>query len=92
VGDEVRLWPATTKLSGTPQVDNYGGIVWDTSRLSEGVLVVKGIDTGIMANSQQPTADNQKVYDLSGRQTTVDNGRKPKAGIYVRGGKKVVIR
>ena len=93
VGDEVRLWPATTKLSGTPQVDNYGGIVWDTSRLSEGVLVVKGIDTGMGDAARLKNKDSEgKVYDLSGRQTTVENGRKPKAGIYVRGGKKVVIR
>lgn len=67
--------------------------MWDTSRLSEGVIVVKGIDTGMGDTARLKNKESaDKVYDLNGRQMPVDKGQKPKAGIYVRGGKKVVVR
>jgi hypothetical protein len=85
VGDEIRLWPATVTLAGTPQFDMQGGIMWDTSRISEGVLVVKDIETGIRAIDNAGLATG-KYYDLNGRQV-----RPTGKGVYIRGGKKVVI-
>ena len=94
VGDEVRLWPATTKLAGTPQFDMRNGITWDTSRISEGVLVVKGIETGL--NPAFADKDPRNVYDLQGRlvsrQPTANSSVGLSAGVYVRGGRKVIIR
>ena len=94
VGDEVRLWPATVTLAGTPQFDMQGGVIWDTSRISEGVLVVKDIDTGI--NPAMADADPRNVYDLQGRlvrrQPTASSTDGLPAGIYIRGGRKVIVR
>ena len=42
VGDSIRVFKAT-KFAGTPTFDFRGGVVWDTSRLSEGLLFVKSI-------------------------------------------------
>ncbi len=41
-GDSIRIFRAN-KLAGTPTFDFQGGIDWDTSRLSEGLLFVKSI-------------------------------------------------
>jgi hypothetical protein len=96
VGDEIRLWPATTKLSGTPKFDMQGGVTWDTSRISEGVLVVKEVTetTGVIAALADADACN--VYDLRGRlvsrQTTATGTDGLPAGIYIRGGRKVVVK
>jgi hypothetical protein len=94
VGDEIRLWPATTQLAGNPQFDMQGGIIWDTTRISEGVLVVKDIEMGIapvMADQ-----DPRNVYDLTGRlvrrQATATSTEQLPAGIYIRGGRKVVVK
>ena len=85
MGDEIRLWPATVKLAGNPQFDMQGGITWDTSRISEGVLVVKDIETGIWSIENGELATD-KYYDLNGRRA-----RPTGKGVYIRGGKKVVI-
>ena len=94
VGDEIRLWPATVNFAGTPQFDMQGGIIWDTARIGEGVLVVKEISTGI--NPAFADTDPQNVYDLQGRlvrrQATATSTEGLPAGIYVRGGRKVVIK
>ena len=91
VGDSIRIFKATT-MTGTPKFDMQGGITWDTSRISEGLLIVKSIDTAIktIVSDEQP-AD---VYDLNGRlirqaATTLD-GLKP--GIYVSRGRRFVVR
>jgi hypothetical protein len=62
-----------------------GGITWDTSRISEGVLVVKDIETGIRAIDNAGLATG-KYYDLNGRQV-----RPTGKGVYIRGGKKIVV-
>ena len=94
VGDEIRLWPATVKLTGEPKFDMQGNVTWDTSRISEGVLVVKAIGTGV--NPAFADADARNVYDLRGRllrrQATATSTEGLPAGIYIRGGKKVVIK
>ena len=94
VGDEIRLWPETVTLDGTPQYDMLGGITWDTSRISQGILVVQGIDTGI--SPALADTDPCNVYDLQGRlvrrQTTPTSTEGLPAGIYLRSGRKVVVR
>jgi hypothetical protein len=83
-GDVIQLWTAKT-FTGTPTFELPEGYIWDTSRISEGVLVVKDIDTGIQA--QRTTQDTQlPIYDLNGRKV-----QKAGKGIYIQGGKKIVI-
>ena len=92
VGDSIRLWNAKT-FTGNPTVEGTNGIEWDASRLSEGLLFVKSIDTAI-----RPAIDLSKspadIYDLRGQlvrqQATNLRGLKP--GVYVIEGCKVVIR
>jgi len=92
VGDQIKIFDAKA-FTGTPKFDFRGGITWDTSRISEGILTVKDIDAAIDAVSisqQHPT----RIYDLSGRlvgnaNTSVKSLPK---GIYLKGGKKIVIR
>ena len=69
-----------------------GGITWDTSRISEGLLFVKSIDTGISSiiSDQQPA----NIYDLNGRlvraRATTLEGLKP--GIYISRGRRFVVK
>jgi hypothetical protein len=92
VGDSIRLWNAKT-FTGNPTVEGTNGIEWDASRLSEGLLFVKNIDTAI-----RPAVDLSKnpsdIYDLRGQlvrqQATSFRGLKP--GVYVIEGRKVVVR
>ena len=94
VGDEIRLWSETTKLSGTPTFDMQGGVTWDTSRISEGVLVVKDVVTGI--SGALADSDPLNVYDLQGRlvsrQATATSTEGLPKGIYIRGGRKVIVK
>ena len=93
-GDSIRLWTDVTKITGTPTVEGVDGIEWDDSRLmSEGLLFVKSINTGI---TQRSTINAQpfNIYDLRGRtvkqEATSTEGLKP--GIYVIEGRKVMVR
>ena len=94
VGDELKLWTLSGTFDGTPKFDLPAGYTWDTSRISEGILVVTGIDTAVSG----PMADTDpcNVYDLRGRlvsrQTTATSTDGLPAGVYIRGGKKVVIK
>ena len=82
-GDAIQLWTAKT-FTGTPTFELPEGYIWDTSRIGEGVLVVKDIDTGIQPSV---TLDQPSVlYDLNGRKV-----QKTGKGIYIQGGKKIVI-
>ena len=84
-GDVVQLWTAKT-FAGTPQFDLPKGYIWDTSRISEGLLVVKDIDTGIHS-IENGKSKIENYYDLRGRQV-----RQPGKGIYIRGGRKVMVK
>jgi len=90
-GDSIRIFRAAS-FSGTPKFDFRGGIEWDTSRVAEGLLIVKGVSTGI-ADIVSETAPRD-IYDLRGRkvrsQATTTEGLKP--GVYVIEGRKVVVR
>ena len=92
VGDSIRVWKATT-LEGTPKVDMSEGITWDTTRLSEGLLIVKELSLGIN-DMQNSNIDTNDIYDLRGRlvrkDATTTEGLPE--GIYIRGGKKIVVK
>jgi hypothetical protein len=94
VGDEIRLWPATTTLVGNPQFDMQNGVFWDTSRISEGVLVVKDFDTGV--SPVMADKDPRNIYDMTGRlvrrQSADTSVEGLPAGIYIRGGRKIVVK
>jgi len=61
-----------------------------TSILADLITPIMGTGIGAIASSQEPTTDGQ-YYDLSGRR--VANGQRPRAkGLYIRNGKKVVIK
>ncbi len=89
-GDSIRLWKATTFV-GEPKFEFVGALLWDTSRISEGLLFVKGIDTGISTAISQEAPAN--IYDLRGRvvRTGATTTEGLPAGIYIIRGKKVVI-
>ena len=47
-GDIIRLWTDVATVEGNPTVEfNDGGVTFDTSRLSEGIVIVSSIDTSI---------------------------------------------
>ena len=93
-GDELKLWTVSGTFSGTPKFDLPAGYVWDTSRINEGVLVVKDIDTGISTALADKDACN--VYDLRGhlvsRQATATSTEGLASGVYLRGGRKVIVK
>ena len=91
VGDSIRIFTASN-FSGTPTFDFQGGIDWDTSRISEGLLFVKAIDTGIDIIVSPTTP--RDIYDTRGRlvrrQATSTEGLP--AGIYVCEGRKFIVK
>ena len=90
VGDELRLWTGVTTFAGSPTVVSEDlSIILDDSRISEGVVVVKAVDTGI--SNVTVDGSNAKVYDTTGKFLGTDLKSLP-AGIYVVDGKKVVIK
>jgi hypothetical protein len=95
VGDELKLWTVSDGFAGTPVLDLPAGIHFDDSRLAtEGVLVVTDIDASI--SSVFADMDARNVYDLSGRlvgrqATEVSTEGLPR-GIYIRAGRKVLVK
>ena len=100
LGDEYTLWTVSGTLSGTPTFDLPElpeGLYWDVRGLSEktGVLRVTD-DATVGIRRLQADADPRNVYDLQGRlvsrqPTTVSTQGLP-AGVYIRGGRKVVVK
>ncbi len=90
-GTEFILWN-TTSYSGTPEYDLPTlpeGLYWDTTDMSakKGVLRVTNEKTGV---TNVLTENRSKfVYDLQGRQM---KGQVLNSGIYMRGGKKYVVK
>ena len=91
VGDSIRIFTATS-FSGTPSFDFQGGIDWDTSRISEGLLFVKAIDTGI--DGVVSKASPRNIYDARGRlvRRNATSTEGLPAGIYVCEGRKFVVK
>lgn len=100
-GDELTLWTVSGTFSGTPQFDlpNLpGGLAWDTSLLTDGTGILRVVAaTGIRtANAERGTLNDNAIYDVNGRlrkrlmtEKNIDN---LPAGIYIRGGKKIIIK
>ena len=91
VGDSIRIFTAAS-FSGTPKFEFEGDVEWDTSRISEGLLFVKGVNTAIDAVITETTPKN--IYDIRGRlvrrnATTVEC---LPAGVYVCEGRKFVVK
>ena len=91
VGDSIRIFTANV-FSGTPQIASEGPYEWDASRISEGLLFVKNIDTGIDSVISAETPRN--IYDTRGRlvRANATNTEGLPAGIYVCEGRKFVVR
>ncbi|MBP5387122.1 MAG: hypothetical protein J6Y97_07025, partial [Prevotella sp.] len=91
-GDSIRLWKAN-KLAGTPTIELPDGIEWDIDRLSEGLLFVKSVSDGIVP-LRYVRSESNDIYDLNGRlvrkDATTTEGLP--SGIYVRRGRKIVVR
>ena len=89
-GDEWRLWTGVNRFMGNPTItlDDYD-VTFDTSRLAEeGVLVIESVATAINEAFAE-TIDPAAIYTISGLR--VDQRPLP-AGIYVKNGKKIVIK
>ena len=88
-GDSIRIFTAAS-ITGTPRFEMLGGIEWDTSRISEGLLFVKAVDTGILNPPSTIHHPQSPVYDLQGRMVRRDGTgiEQLPAGIYVREGRK----
>ena len=98
-GDEFVLWTVSNTLSGTPTFDLPDlpdGLYWDVSGLSEknGVLRITTVPSGI--STLKAVSDARNVYDLKGRlvsrQASATDVIGLAPGVYIRGGKKVVVR
>lgn len=99
-GDEYTLWTVSGTLSGTPTFDLPTlpeGLYWDVRGLSEktGVLRVTD-DPTVGIHRLQADTDPRNVYDLQGRlvsrQPTTTSTQSLPAGVYIRGGRKVVVK
>ena len=92
VGDSIRVFTANS-FTGTPKFDMQGGIVWNTSRISEGLLFVESINAesleSVLANGRP-----HDIFDLRGRLVkprATDTEGLP-AGVYVCEGRKFVVK
>ena len=96
VGDRVTLWKAkslqTTSNTVVTLPELPEGLYWDTSGLlkAEGVLKVTNEPTGIKAIGNGQLTTDDSIYDLRGRKMP-DGVTLPK-GIYIKNGKKIVIK
>ena len=99
--DEVVLWKCGSLLTSSNLVVNLPelpeGLYWDTTDFlkKEGKLRVTDTPTGIKGVWRQESGDrrqemgdrSQEIYDLQGRKQSA-----PRKGIYIKNGKKIVIR
>lgn len=91
-GDSFSMWTAGS-VSGTPSAINLpvlpSGLGWDTSELltKTGTLRVVKKTTAIQSVSASSNSDG-KIYDLNGNQVKTPL----KKGIYIKNGRKVVIK
>ena len=91
-GDSIRIWHAEA-MTGTPVLELPAAFVWDTSRLSEGLLFVVSVDEGI-STVLAPRHESGDIYDIRGRlvrkEGTSTQGLAP--GVYIRNGRKFVVK
>ena len=95
VGDELRLWTGVKSFSGAPTILCEGAnVTFDTTRLSEGILVVQSAESTGIAQQLSPTTYHptpDKIYTLDGKYVGTDLTRLPK-GIYLRNNQKVTVK
>jgi hypothetical protein len=62
-GDELKLWSVSGTFSGTPKFDLPAAYTWDTSRISEGVIVESGLTSGdeIIVSGQNKVCEGTVV-------------------------------
>lgn len=95
-GDTVKLWTATT-FSGKPKFSLptlEGFLMWDTSRVSEGILTIVDDPTGIDVLQNGTNNNANDIYNLNGqlvRKNATSTEGLPR-GIYFRNGKKIVVK
>ena len=92
-GDSVVLWKDVKTVTGTPKlettlIDGAKGLYWDTTDIKRGVLRVISGPTGIDMTTNDERGTTNDLYDLRGRRVDAQ----PRQGIYIRRGKKVVIK
>ncbi len=90
VGDALRFVADVTTIVGTPTiVCSDENIVLDGSRLSEGIVVVVGLDGTSIENIVNPaSAIGSKIHDLHGREVPAD--RLERGMTYICNGRKFV--
>lgn len=100
VGDSVILWSAK-RFSGTPTlestlIDEAQGLVWDTSKLSSGILYVKQGPTAVHSIHEVGHDADVQLYHIDGRTIPSTERKKLSPGIYIiRNGKepkKIVVK
>jgi hypothetical protein len=98
IGDALTLWTLSGTFSGTPKFDLPelpAGMAWDTTHLTDGTGILRIVEATAV-HQIAVDADPKNVYDLQGRlvrrQLTATDTRGLPAGVYIRGGKKVVIK
>ena len=94
VGTEIQVFDASKITLGANLVLDLCepnaalGLTWDTSRLTEGILVVGPAPDGIMS-LRSDELRSAEIYTLSGMRV---NGRPRYAGVYVVDGKKMLLK
>ena len=96
VGDSIVLWKDVVSFTGTPEledtvIDAERGLYWDTIDLSKGILRVTNHVPASINDMRHKREDHSAVYDLNGRRVADDPAHIRK-GIYIRNGKKIVVR
>ena len=94
MGDELKLFDAAKiEISNTLEFELGSpnatlGLTWDTSRLSEGILVVAPAADGVMSIHAREL-DNAEIYTLSGQRLTK---RPRQSGVYVVNGRQILLK
>lgn len=94
VGDEIQIFDASTITLGNSLVldlcePNHAlGLTWDTSRLSEGILVVAPAPDAVIS-LQADELRNAEIYTLSGQRLS---SKPTQPGVYVIDGRKTLLR
>ena len=95
VGDSVILWKAT-KMLGTPKlasaiIDVEKGLFWDDTDIAKGILRVTNVAPVGIANVYS-NDENATIYTISGRRVSTTNPKLLQPGIYIRNGRKFIVR
>ena len=101
LGDELTLWTVSGTMSGTPVFELPElpeGLYWDVRGLMEKTGILRVTDDATVGIRQTTMTDSNplNVYDLRGRlvrrQSSETSTEGLPSGVYIRGGKKIVVR